>query len=127
MRAFVRGATVDIDPISESAIRMVLDQIASSTGTVLSDFTPQELHDLVGSLDLLTRTKQSAAGLDIESSGATRRQVAAADAGLMAVLPAAPATGEKNEGPGDSGNNPPLSPGNPRAIHRSKAGAHPPT
>ena len=121
MRAFVSGATVDIDPISESAIRMVLDQIASSTGTVLSDFTPQELHDLVGSLDLLTRTKQSAAGLDIESSVATIRQVAAADAGLMAFVAAAAATGETTEGPGDIGNYQPLSQGNTWRFHGSKS------
>src|SRR5258708_29584292 len=119
MRAFVRGATVDIDPISESAIRMVLDQIASSTGTVLSDFTPQELHDLVGSLDLLTRTKQSAAGLDIESSGATIRQVAAADAGLMAFVAPATPTGGTTQGPGDIGKYQPLSHGNTWRIHCS--------
>lgn len=112
MRGFVAGETVNIDPISESAVRIVFDQIVASPGSSLSDFTAQELRDLLASLDLLTTIKQAAAGLTIESAVTTIRQYAAADAGLTAFVAAAAATGETTEGPGDVGNYFPIDQGN---------------
>lgn len=100
MRAFVTGETVNLDPISETAVRMILEEIAIPPGTALSSFTPQELRDLVGALDLLTTTNQAAAGLTIENTVTAIKQSATADAGLMAFLTAAAGAGDTTEGPG---------------------------
>ena len=91
---------------------MVLEQIAISPGTTLSDFTPQELRDLVGGLDVLTTINQAAAGLTIETAVTVIKQDAAADAGLVAFLAATAGAGETTEGPGDIGNYYSLSRGN---------------
>lgn len=127
MRAFVTRETVDIDPLSESAVRMILEQIAMSPGTTLSDFTAQELGDLVGGLDLLTTTNQAAAGLTIETTVAAIKQSAAADAGLTAFLAAAAGAGETTAGPGDIGNYYPLTQGNAWRFQgtKSEAGLQP--
>ncbi len=104
MRAFVTGETVNLDPISETAVRMILDQIAATPGVALNRFTPLELRDLVGALDLLTTSNQAAAGLTIENTVSAIKQSANADAGLMAFLTAAAGAGDTTEGPGDIGN-----------------------
>ena len=65
MRAFVTGKTVNLDPISESAVQVVLDHLTASQGVSLANFTPQELSDLVGAIDAFTAVNQSAAGADI--------------------------------------------------------------
>ena len=104
MRAFVTGETVNLDPVSETAVRMILEQIAIPPGTALSSFTPQELRDLVGALDLLTTTNQTAGGASIETTVTAIKQSATANTGLMAFLAAAAGVGDTTEGPGDIGN-----------------------
>ncbi len=111
MRAFVTGETVNLDPVSETAVRIILEHLAIPPGASLSNFTPQELRDLVGALDLLTSTNQIAAGLTIETAVTAVKQSAAADAGLMSFLAAAAGVGDTTEGPGDIGNYHPIAQG----------------
>jgi alpha-tubulin suppressor-like RCC1 family protein len=127
MRAFVTGETVNLDPISETAVRMILEQIALPPGTALSSFTPQELRDLVGALDLLTTTNQTAAGLNIETTVTAIKQSAAADTGLMAFLAAAAGVGDTTEGPGDIGNYFSFTQGNVWRFQGTKSGTGQPT
>ena len=108
MRAFVTGETVDLNPISESAVQVVLDQIMAAPGTSLSNFTPQELSDLVGAIDALTAATQSAAGADLNSTISSIKTAATNEPGVTAFLLSAGESGQTNEGAGDIGNFVPL-------------------
>lgn len=127
MRAFVTGEIVNVDPISESAVRMILEQIALAPGTALNFFTPQELGDLVGALDLLTTTNQTAVGLTIETTVTAIKQSAAADTGLMAFLVATAGAGDTTEGPGDIGNYYSFTQGNVWSFQGTKSETGQPT
>lgn len=118
MRGFVNGETVKLDPVSESAVRMVLEQLALPPGSSLGNFTPQELRDFVDALDLLTTTNHNLAGITIEDSVASIKHGATTDSGLMTFLVAASGPGETTEGPGDIGNYVPMAQGN---IWRTQA------
>lgn len=104
MRAFVSGKTVDINPVSEAAVQMVLHSIAAGQNGTLLNFTVRELQDLTGSLDLLTSVNRLQAAVNLQSSVAEIRNTAAADAGIMRFLAAAAYSGQTNIGPGDIGN-----------------------
>jgi hypothetical protein len=65
MRAFVGIGLTNINPVTESVLRMVLNYISSNPGTALANFTPQEQNDLVASADLLTTLNQLTPGLNI--------------------------------------------------------------
>lgn len=102
MRAFVSDQTVDIDPVTETAVRLVLDTVADTDGT-LDNFTARELEDLSGSLDLLTSANDTPAAADIESSIAEIRTAVAADAGISRFVAAIAQAGQTGIGPGDIG------------------------
>lgn len=108
MRAFVTGETVNLDPISESAVQVVLNHITAPPGTSLANFTTQELSDLVGAIDALTAANQSAAGLDINSTISSIKTAATNEPGIAAFLLSAGGPGQTNEGTGDIGNYVPL-------------------
>jgi hypothetical protein len=127
MQAFVIRETVDIDPLSEAAVRMVLDQIAASSGTLLSNFSLQELRDLTGSLELLTTTSQAVAGPTIAASVAAIKQSAAANPSFLAFLVSASGAGQTNDGPGDIGNYYPLTQGNSWRFQGTKIETGQPT
>src|SRR5262245_4623916 len=111
MRAFVTGETADLNPISESAVQVVLDHIAATPGTNLANFTTQELSDLAGSIDALTAANQSAAGADINTTIASIKTTASNEPGIAAFLVSAGGSGQTNEGTGDIGNYVPLAQG----------------
>ena len=104
LRAFVTQNTVNIDPDSEAAVSLILDNINANPGTTLADFTPQELNDLVASIDLLTRVNQIAAGVDIATTVTAIKNAVLADAGISTFIDAAAQTGQTTQGPGDIGN-----------------------
>ena len=62
MRAFVTGETVALNPISESAVQVVLDHITATSGTSLANFTTQEVGDLVGEHQWKVITRKMAVG-----------------------------------------------------------------
>jgi hypothetical protein len=127
MQAFVIRETVDIDPLSEAAVRMALDQIAASPGTSLSNFSLQELRDLTGSLELLTTSSQAVAGPTIAASVTAIKQSAAANASFVAFLLSASGAGQTNDGPGDIGNYYPLTQGNSWRFQGTKTETGQPT
>ena len=108
MRAFVTGSTVDLDPVSEAAVRLALDQIKLVPGMTLNQFTIRELADLTGGVGQLAALKQLTAGLNIETTVTAIKTAAANEAGLQTFLIAAAGPGETPEGPGDIGNFFPL-------------------
>lgn len=109
MRAFVASGTVNIDPASETAVRLVLEKSAVSS---LSDFTTQELADIGAAVNLLATTRPLAAGLDIDSTVTTFKNAVAADANITSFITAASAAGQTSQGPGDIGNYFPFDQGN---------------
>lgn len=108
MRAFVTRQSIDLTPMSEATVQVVLDQIVATPGTSLSNFTLQELTDIVGAIDALTAANQASAGVDISSTVTTIKSQAANEPQLMKFLVAANTSGQTIEGPGDIGNYVPL-------------------
>lgn len=117
MRAFVTGETVDLNPISESAVQVVLDHITATSGTSLANFTTQELGDLVGAIDALTAANQSAAGGDINATISAAKNASTNEPRIAAFLLSAGGSGQTNEGTGDIGNYVPLAPNSTWSFH----------
>jgi hypothetical protein len=112
MRGFAGRSTVDVDPASELAVRLVLEQIAANPGSTLSRFTVKEVNDLTAAVQLLARAKQFIGGPTLDPTIATIRNVFNADPQLMAFLASIAADGQAADGPGDVGNYFPLDQGN---------------
>lgn len=112
LRAFVTGTTVDLDPISETAVRLVLERITLTSGTTLNQFTVTELRDIAGATNQLAIAKQLTAGLNIEATVSAIKTAVAGDTELTGFILAAAGPGETPEGPGDIGNYLPLTQGN---------------
>ncbi len=108
MRAFVTRESVDLTPMSEAGVQIVLDHILATSGTSLSNFTIQELTDFVSAIDALTATNKASAGMDINSTVTTIKNQAANEPQLMTFLMSAGGPGQTTEGPGDIGNYIPL-------------------
>lgn len=108
MRAFVTRESVDLTPMSETAVQVVLDHIVVTPGTSLSDFTVQELTDFVSAIDALTAANKASAGVDINSTVTTIKNQAANEPQLMTFLMSAGGPGQTTDGPGDIGNYIPL-------------------
>jgi hypothetical protein len=108
MRAFVTQESVDLTPMSEAGVQIVLDHILAPPGTSLSNFTIQELTDLVSAIDVLTAAIKASAGMDINSTVTTIKNQAANERQLMTFLMSAGGPGQTTEGPGDIGNYIPL-------------------
>jgi hypothetical protein len=111
MRAFVTGPTVDLDPISETAVRLVLERIVLTPGTTLTGFTVTELRDITGAVNQLAVVKRLSAGLNIESTVSAIKTAVSSETGLTGFIVAAAGPGETTEGPGDIGNFFPLTQG----------------
>ena len=112
LRAFVTGTTVDLDPIAETAVRLVLDHIILTPGTTLNQFTVTELRDIAGAVHQLATVRQLAGGLNIEATVSAIQTAVASETGLTAFIVSAAGPGETTEGPGDIGNFFPLTQGN---------------
>lgn len=104
IRAFVTNPTVDVNPASEVAVRLVLERIATTPGTALSHFTVKEVNDIAASVILLTNAKPFTGGTDLDATLATIRTAVLADTGLTAFVTAAAEAGQATRGPGDVGN-----------------------
>jgi hypothetical protein len=112
MRAFVTRETVNLDPISESAVQLVVDRTARIPSSDLSHFTPQELNDLNSAINVLTAANQTTTGIGINATVTTIKDQAINEPQLITFLTAADSPGATTEGPGDIGNYLPLTQGN---------------
>jgi uncharacterized protein YjdB len=112
MRAFVGAdGVVNLDPASETSVRIILDKIAATPSLSLSNFTTQELTDITAAINLLISTQQLSGGVDIETTVSTFKTAVSVNTGIVAFVTAASAPGQSSEGPGDIGNYFPLSQG----------------
>ncbi|HSF70424.1 MAG TPA: hypothetical protein VLA47_08565, partial [Nitrospira sp.] len=80
------GSNVDIDPASETAVQLVLEQILGTPGATINNYTVQELADITGSMNMLATTKQVTAGLNIASTVTSIRNALATETALMAFI-----------------------------------------
>lgn len=112
LRAFVTNSITDVDPGSELAVRLVLEQMASAPGTTFTNLTLKEVTDLSAAVKLLTSTKQLAGGMDLETTVATVRNAVLAQPEIVAFINDAMAAGQTTLGPGDVGNYFPMTQGN---------------
>ena len=103
MRAFVTRDTIELNPISESAVQVVLDHIAATSGASLANFTTQELEDLVSAIDALTAANLLTAGANITTTISSIKTAASNKPGIAAFLLSAGGTGQTSEGAGDIG------------------------
>jgi hypothetical protein len=104
MRAFVSYGTVNINPISETAFRLVMNQLSLNPSLQLSNFTVNELADLVAAIDQYTTVNGTPAGADIESTVTALSTAVSGNSALSAFLAGIAQAGETNTGPGDIGN-----------------------
>jgi len=98
LRALVCGSELDVDPMSEAIVRLVLAE-----GTGFAAFTLEELADLTAALELLAHTQELVALPDLSATIALFVQTAQGDPGFDAFLTACGFTGQTDEGPGDIG------------------------
>jgi hypothetical protein len=122
MRAFVTGSHVDLNPMSETSVRLVLEQIVATPEATLNLFTVQELADITGSVNALVTAKQVGAGTNVETTITSIRGAVTAHSGLMAFIAAAAGNGQTSLGPGDIGNYLPLNQGNTWHYRGTKFG-----
>src|SRR5215831_20205139 len=127
MRGFVTGERVDLDPVAEASVRLVVEQLAAIPGGTLGLFTVQELADITGSINVLVTANQLGAGTNVETTVTSILGAATANAGLMAFVAAAAGNGQTNLGPGDIGNYVPLSQGNFWQYQATKSDTGQPT
>lgn len=104
LRAFVSNGNVNLNPISETAFRLVLNQLSLNPAAQLSDFTTNELADLVAAIDQYTTVNGTPAGVDIESTVTALGTAVSSNSALSAYLAAMAQAGETDTGPGDIGN-----------------------
>jgi hypothetical protein len=108
MRAFVTGSAVDIEPVSEATVQMVFAQIAAVPGTLLENFTVDELADLYASVDFLTSLEGLASQPGIDPTVQAIKDLVTQEDGIVQYLLAASESGQTEMGPGDVGNLFPL-------------------
>ena len=104
MRAFLTAPTVDISPVSEAVFQLVTDRIMAVAGTLLANFTFDELDDLAAGLDLITSLNPPPAVPGIDALVAAIKDLATQDPGISDFLVAATDAGQTDVGIGDIGN-----------------------
>jgi hypothetical protein len=88
MRAFAVDTNVNIDPVSEAAVRLVLDRFVFTSGKTFSQLSVKELRDIRSAVHLFTTMKQVPTGLSLESTVAAILNAVALDQELMDSLAA---------------------------------------
>ena len=112
MRAFVTDTTIDIHPISEATVQLVIEQIAAVAGALLENFTLKELEDIYASIDLLTTLDGLVTQPGVDPTVQSIKDLVSQDNGIVSFLQAASTAGQTGVGPGDIGNLFPLDQGN---------------
>lgn len=97
---------LDVDPLSEALMQLVLDP------GPLTNFTQEELADLVGTIELVARLEDIAADPDLVTTIEDWKGRALADPGFSDILAATQFPGAAGVGPGDVGDYFPAHVGN---------------
>lgn len=111
LRAFVTSDSVNIDPSSEAAVQLVLDEIARTPGSSLEAFTPGEVENLAASIEMLTGASGPSAAPSVSATVEEVKRLAASKSLFRSYLSISAAPGEAAHGPGDIGNYFPIAVG----------------
>ncbi|MBA2492555.1 MAG: hypothetical protein H0V34_12955 [Gammaproteobacteria bacterium] len=103
LRAFVSHQRVDIDPISEASVRVILNKVAVTQDS-LSNFTPNEVAKITAAIELFARVNNLRSATDIEETVTAIEAALADDSTIRRFVSAAAQHGETNAAPGDIGN-----------------------
>jgi hypothetical protein len=104
LRAFVTSENTDIDVESESAVELILEPVLAGSGTLLSDYTQQEIADITATVRLVTLLSGVAASADVSSTVDLIKLEVMAEPGAVTLLDSAALPGQTETGPGDIGN-----------------------
>lgn len=124
MRAFVSGAVVDINPVSEAAYQLSTQALA---GTLISNLTLQEVADISGSIGTATLLQNIGSVTSVDQAVTLVKTVAAANSAISNYIVGAIGPGQTIEGIGDIGNYLPLSQGNSWTYNGTKTETGQPT
>jgi hypothetical protein len=127
MRAFVTSGSVNIDPVSEALVRLVIAKVKKVPGGTLSCFTVQELSDLMGSARVLVALNGASAPPGVEAAAEAVRSLIAADSDVSSFLSEAAMPGQTSKGAGDIGNYMPMAEGRTWEIKRTTTETGAPT
>src|SRR5262245_33148271 len=98
MRALAAQSPLDVDPLSEAVVQLILQQ-----GPALTAFTLKEAGDLDAATRLLAATQGLEAQTDVAATVDLVRQAVLADPALAGFLAGAAEAGQTSAGPGDVG------------------------
>lgn len=107
LRAIVSGGTVDVSPDSEATLRLLVERLAATPNTRITDVSPQEAQTLLDSVEFAAWEAGVAARATIDASVGAIVDVVKA-AGLATMFDTAAKPGDAEFGPGDLGNFFPL-------------------
>lgn len=119
MRAFVASESVNLDPVSETVVRMVLEKLAVTPGATLANLTVEELNDYVAASGIIVELSNVDAGASVEGTVAAIKTAISGNAELSAFLGDAVNTGQSNVALGDIGNYFPIVQGKPMVYEGS--------
>lgn len=113
MRAFVTGDSVNLDPVSETVLRMVLEKLAATPGSTLTNLTVEELNDFAAASGIVAELSNAGAGVNIESAVGAIKTKLSTDTKLATFLGDAVNAGQSSVVLGDMGNYYPIVQGKP--------------
>lgn len=104
MRAFVTSESVNLDPVSETVMRLVLEKVAATPGATLANLTVEEINDYGAAAGIVVDLSNVAIGTTVESAAAAIKTAISGNAGLTTFLGNAVNAGQSNLALGDVGN-----------------------
>lgn len=119
MRAFVTGPMADLNPATEAAMQMVLQQL---DGQELNQLTIEELNNITGAVNILANLSTATTG-NIQQATDAFKTLIAANGPLADFISAAVSPGQTNQAVGDIGNFFPYSLGNSWEYRKARSAA----
>lgn len=117
MRAFVTGPVVDLNPVTEAAMQVVLQQLG---GQQVGQLTLEELNDINGAANLLANLSTATTG-NVQQTVDGSKILIAANGPLADFILAAVSPGQTNLAVGDIGNFFPYSQGNSWEYRKTRS------
>lgn len=118
MRAFVTGPVVDLNPLSEAAMQILLQQLG---GGQLSQLTLEEVRDATGAANILANLNTGAPG-NIQQAIDAYKSVISGNGPLTTFISAAVLPGQSSQTIGDIGNFFPYNQGNTWEYQKTRSG-----
>jgi len=99
MRAFVVSGTADLNPVSETAVQLVLAKLANSPTSSITDFTLNEIASIDAGIQMLVRMNNVIIGADVASTVSLITALTNSNDKLMSFLAFAAGKGQATQAP----------------------------